>query len=808
MRFFVTELRYACRTLLASPSSTFVAVLALTLGIGANSAVFSVVDSVLLRPLPYQSPERLVILWEANPSKGIREFYVAPPNYKDWIEQNRSFERMAAFRVRPAILTGGALPERLEAASVSAGMFRLLGAPMELGRGFAPGEDEPGRNRVVVLSHGLWQRRFGGDRSILGRKMILDGGSYEVVGVAARGFRLLDSEAELWTPYTLDARELQERGFHTLKVIARLKPGVTLEQARTEMRAIASRLERQYPDTNQGWTVDPVRMRDQLVGAIEPTLLTLLGAVCLVLLIACANAAILLLVRASGRQKEIAIRSALGATRWRIVRQMLCESLVLATAGGVLGLAAAYGGVVALVALKPASIPRLEEISIDGRVAAFTFALSLLTSILFGVGPALAATRPELNEILKSAGRTAKSAAQNRRTRGALVVAEIALSVALLVGAGLMLRSLARLQSIDPGFRADRVLTMEVALPETRYEGMAVARFYQRLLDRVRRLPAVRSAAVARNVPLSGGDPSLNFVIENRPALSSAEQPRAKYRAVSAGYFESMRVPLLAGRAFEESDAENSPGVVIINDAMARRFWPGENPIGRRMKAGFDDAPWCTIVGVVANIKHAGLDAETQPEMYYPYLQVPPALMNFVEGSMTIVVHTAGDPAQIAAAVRREVSALDPDQPVFHVRRMQEILDGSVAQPRFRAVLLAAFAAVALALGVTGLYGVISYSVGQRANEMGIRAAVGASRADLMRLVLGEAARLAIAGALLGVALAALLGRSIAKLLFGVKPADPATMIAVPVLLLIVAMIAAYVPAWRAARANPVSALR
>ena len=554
--------------------------------------------------------------------------------------------------------------------------------------------------------------------------------------------------------------------------------------------------------------MDPVLVRDQLVGKIEPTLVTLLGAVCFVLLIACSNVAILLLVRASGRQKEIAIRSALGATRGHIIRHMLTGSLVLGLTGGVFGLLLAYAGVAALVALKPANIPRLDEISVDGRVAVFTFAVSIVTSVLFGIGPALAATKTDLNEVLKTGGRTARSAIHSHRTRGALVVAEIALSVALLAGAGLMLRSFLRLQSVNPGFRPDHVLTMEVALPESRYDGVRVAHFYQQLLERVDRLPGVNSAAVARNVPLSGGDPSLNFVIENRPALSSAEQPRAKYRAISSGYFRAMGVPLVRGRYFDDADGENSPGAVIINDVMARRFWPGEDPLGKRMKAGFDESNWCTIVGVVGNIKHAGLDAETNAEMYYPYLQVPPSLMSFVESSMAVVVKTSGDPTQIAAAVRGEISALDSDQPVFHVKRMAELLDDSVAQPRFRAVLLAVFAMVALALGITGLYGVISYSVSQRANEMSIRAAIGASRGDLMRLVLGEAVRLAVSGALIGVALAFVLGRSLAKLLFGVKPSDPLTMIGVPVLLVAVAMLAAYIPAWRAARTNPVAALR
>jgi len=805
---FFKDLRYACRMLWKTPGSTLVAVFALALGIGANSAIFSVVNGILLRPLEYPNPERLAILWEANPSKGINDFYASPADYRDWLQESRSWERIAAFRTHPSILTGGALPERLEAASATPGVFGLLGARTALGRTFLPDEDRPSHNHVAVLSYGLWQRRFGGDPSIVGRSLSIDGGTYQVVGVTDSRFRLLDTETEIWLPYTLDAKELKERGFHTLKVIARLKPGVSLGRARHEMQSIARNIELQFPDTNKGWTVNPVLVREQLVGNIRPTLFTLLGAVCFVLLIACSNVANLLLVRAGGRQKEVAVRTALGASQTRIVRQMLTESVLLALASGAAGLMLAWCGVQALIALRPADIPRMESIAIDAHVLLFTLAVAVATGLIFGAGPALTSTRGRVNDVLKAAGRSSMASVKARRTRSVLVVSEIALSVALLAGAGLMIRSFLRLQSVNPGFRPDHVLTMEVALPETQYKDARVGQFYSQLLGRIENLPGVQRAALTRNVPLSGGDPSLNFEIEHRPIPSGAEQPRAKYRAISGGYFNAMGIPVLKGRAFATSDGQNAPSVVIVNDTMARRFWPGEDPIGKRMKAGFDESPWSTIVGVVGNIKHASLDSETSAEMYYPYEQVPPTLMNFVEGSMTIVLRTAAEPVAMVNSVRDQVHSLDPAQPVFHVKTMEDFVHGSTAQPRFRALLLGVFAGVALLLAIVGLYGVISYSVAQRANEMGVRVALGAARGDLLRLVLGEGARMAGAGIAVGVCLALGLARAIAKLLYGIDAADPVTFIAIPILLLTVALLAAFVPAMRAARTDPAIVLR
>ncbi len=672
---------------------------------------------------------------------------------------------------------------------------------------------------MAVLSHGLWQRRFGGDAAVLGKPLTLDGNDYIVVGVTAPGFRLPDAAAEIWLPFTLDAKELLERGdkdaahasrsaLHTLKVIGRLKAGVSVARARAEMMSIARGLEREYPDTNAGWSANVVRMDEQMVGDIRPTLWTLLGAVGFVLLIACMNVANLLLAQSRARQKEIAVRLTLGAGPWRIVRQLLIGSLLLSLASGLLGLALAYCGVRALVALSPANLPRLDEVSVDGRVLVFTLLVSILTGALFGAGPAILAARNRLNEVLKAAGRSSMASVRTRRLGRTLVVAEVALSVVLLTGAALTIRSFAQLQGVNPGFRPDHLLTMRLALPESRYDGAKVGRFYGRLIDRVRNVPGVLLAGVARDLPMSGSDPSLNFVVEHRPAMASSDQPRAKYRAVSADYFAAMGIPLIKGRYFTASDGVNTPAVAIVNEAMARRFFPGEEPLGQRIQSGFEGSPWCTIVGVTGNVKHAGLDSETNAEMYYPYLQVPPSFMSFVEGTMTLLVRTGSEPAPMARAIAAQVQALDPEEAVFQVATMQDLVQGSVAQPRFRAFLLGIFALVALVLAITGLYGLVSYSVSQRSNKLGVRAALGAQKGDLLRLVLGEGARLAVTGVAVGVVLALALSRTLSKLLYEVKPNDPLTFVAIPALLLGVALLASYVPARRAMRTDPTVALR
>jgi putative ABC transport system permease protein len=808
MNSLLKDLRYGIRMLAKNTGSTLVAVLALALGIGANSAIFSVVNAVLLRPLRYKDPAHLVVIWETKLSKGIFQEFVSPPDYRDWIEQQRVFDQVAALRAQPAVLTGGQLPERVETALVSPSAFELLGVKAALGRTFFSEEDQPGRNRVAVLSYGLWQRRFGGDSGILGKAVIVDGNSFTIVGVTPPDFRLLDTPSELWMPYTLDAKELSQRGFHTLRVIGHLKTGVSQEQAAAEMRSIAGRIEQQYGDTNSGWSTKIVGLQDQLVGDIGPTLWTLLGAVVFVLLIACANVANLLLARAGSREKEIALRTALGANPGRLVRQLLTESVLLGLAGGLVGLALAAWSVSILEQFGPSNLPRLEEVTIDWRVLAFTLSMSVLTGIVFGLAPALSSVRSDLNSILKTSGRGTTGSRSRARWRNTLVVSEIASCVVLLAGAGLLIRSFARLESVNPGFRPDHVLTMQIALPETRYSGQKIALFYQQLVERLHALAGLQYAGIARNLPLSGNDASLNFVIENRPVQSSAEQSRAKYRAANADYFAALGIPLVRGRYFDRTDGEKTPGVVIINNAMARRFWPGEDPVGKRMKAGFDGSQWCTIVGIVGDVKHTGLDAETNAEMYYQYLQVPPELMGFVEGTMTLVLRTQAEPNSMVAAVRGEVQKLDSDLAVFNVKSMQDLVGGSLAQPRFRTMLLGVFAGVALILAATGLYGVIAYAVTQRTNELGVRMALGAQKSDVLKLVVGEGAQLAAVGIGIGLVVALPLMRIISRLLFGVNAADPVTFGATALVILLVTVAASYLPALRAIKVDPVVALR
>jgi putative ABC transport system permease protein len=808
MNSLLKDLRYGLRMLAKNPGSTLVAVLALALGIGANSAIFSVVNAVLLRPLRYKDPSHLVVIWETKLSKGILQEFVSPPDYRDWIEQQRVFDQVAALRAQPGVLTGGQLPERVETALVSPSLFELLGVKAALGRTFLTDEDQPGRNRAAVLSYGLWQRRFGGDTGILSKTVIVDGNSFTIVGVTPRDFRLLDTPSELWMPYTLDAKELSQRGFHTLRVIGHLKSGVSQEQASAEMRSIAGRIEQQYADTNSGWSTKIVGLRDQLVGDIGPTLWTLLGAVVFVLLIACANVANLLLARAGSREKEIALRTALGANPGRLVRQLLTESVLLGLAGGLVGLALAAWGVALLGQFGPSNLPRLEEVTIDWRVLAFTLSMSVLTGIVFGLAPALSSVRSDLNSILKTSGRGTTGSRRRAQWRNALVVSEIASCVVLLAGAGLLIRSFARLESVNPGFRPDHVLTMQIALPETRYSGQKIAQFYQQLVERLHALAGVQYAGIARNLPLSGSDASLNFVIENRPVESSAEQSRAKYRAASAEYFAALGIPLVRGRYFDRTDGEKTPGVVIINNTMARRFWPGEDPVGKRMKAGFDGSQWCTIVGIVGDVKHTGLDAETNAEMYYHYRQIPPELMGFVEGTMTLVLRTQAEPNSMVAAVRGEVQKLDADLAVFNVKSMQDLVGGSLAQPRFRTLLLGVFAGVALVLAATGLYGVIAYAVAQRTNELGVRMALGAQKSDVLKLVVGQGAQLAAMGIGIGLVVALPLMRVISRLLFGVNAADPVTFGATALVILLVTVVASYFPALRAIKVDPVVALR
>ena len=808
MKDILQDVRYGLRTLLKSPGSTAIAILALTLGIGANTAIFSVVSAVLLRPLPYQDPEHLVAIWNNKLSKGIRQQRISALDFQDFIRQQQVFDQIGALRAKPAVLTGGEMPERVETVAVSPSLLEMLGLRPSLGRTFAAQEDEPGKNHVAIISNGLWRRRFGADSNILGKPLTLDGSSYTIIGVTTPDFRLPDTPSELWIPYSPAPKELipDNRAYRFLKVIAHLRPGVTLAAANSEMQIIAHRLEQEYADTNSGFSVDVVPLREQLIGDLRPTLWTLIGSVAFVLLIACANVANLLLARAGAREKEIAVRTALGANPGRLVRQLLTESVLLSLLSGVAGLFLAYWGVSILAGLAPSNLPRISEVSIDWRVLVFTLVVSVATGVIFGIAPALASVTTDLNSTLKTSGRGTTGHRSRTRVRDTLVISEIACCVVLLTGAGLLIRSFLRLQQVNPGFRADHVLTMQISLPEARYSGLKVGLFYQQLIERVQRLPGAQTAGVSRYLPLGGSDASLNFQIESQPVVASADQPRARYRAVSPGYFSVMGIPLIKGRYFDQSDGERTPDVVIINEAMARRYWPREDPIGKRIQPG--EGKWCVIVGVAGNVRYKGLDAEIEPEMYYHYLQVPADLMSFIEGTMALVVRTSLDPGAMTASIRNEVRALDPDQPVFNVKNMQELVEGSVAQQRFRATLLGAFASLALALAAIGLYGVIAYSVTQRTNELGVRTALGAQTSDILKLVVGQGARLTAIGIGIGVVLALVLTRTLNKLLFSVGAMDPITFGATCIVILGVALAASYIPALRAAKVDPVTALR
>jgi putative ABC transport system permease protein len=810
MSAIIQDLRYALRTFVNTPGSTAIAIIVLSLGIGANAAIFSVAGAVLFRSLPYEDPEHLVGMWENNSSKAIKQWRLSPADYTEFLAWNEAFEGMGAFRAQSSVLTGGEVPERIETAAVSPSVFAILGMKPALGRSFASDEDRPDKNQVAILSAGLWQRRFGRDPNILGKKLSLDGGSFSIVGVAGSQFRLPGSQSELWIPYTADHKDFlpANRGVHFLSTIARLKAGFSLEAAQSEMRIVADRLARDYPDSNAGFSVFLVPLREQLIGDIRPTLWMLIAAVMVLLSIACVNVAHLLLARAGTREKEIAVRTAMGANPGRLVRQLLTESVFLAVIAGLIGLLVAYWGTWILAKLAPTGLLQGGEAPLDWRVLAFTLAVSIVTGLAFGLVPALSSTRSNLNLVLRSGGRGGTGQRTRTRLRDALIVCEVASSAALLIGAGLLIRSLVRLQEVNPGFRVDHVLTMRFSLPPSRYSGQNVGSFYQRLLNRVEGLPGVQGAGVCRYLPLSGADITNNFQIEGQPKLRDADQPRAYFRTASGGYFLALGIPLIEGRLFDQRDDEHTPKTVVVNRAAVRRYWPNENPIGKRILSGLDEDKWSTVIGVVGDVKHAGLDAETDPETYYHYLQIPPQAMNLAEGTMALVIRTSADPTAMTSSVRRELRALDPGQPVFNVAAMEEVVKGSVAQPRFRTFLISTFAGLALILASLGLYGVVSYSVTQRTTEMGIRVALGAQPESILRLVVFHAAGLVAIGLGIGIAVTLASSRIISRFLFGVSAADPITLGAASLVILMVALTASLIPALRAIKVDPATALR
>jgi putative ABC transport system permease protein len=806
------DLRYGLRLLIKSPGFTVVAVLALAIGIGANSAIFTVVNSVLLRPLPFKEPDRIVALWETNrklTSDFSNRMEVSIGDFLDWREQNQVFEQTAAFYHRNITITGTDQPEQVQGQVTSAGFFQVLGTKPAIGRTFLP-EDElnTGNNRPAVLSHGLWQRRFGSDTELIGKTITLNGKGYTVVGVMPADFKLqfpTTKNIELWLPMILNEKVERNRRSHFLYVMGRLKPGITKEQAQAEMDVLSDRLQKQYSETNSGIGARVVPLQEQMVGKIQLALLVLLGAVGFVLLIACANVANLLLARASGRQKEMAIRAALGAGRSRILRQLLSESLLLSIFGGAIGLLLALWGLDLLVSLSPEDIPRLNEVGLDIRALGFTLAISLLTGIVFGLAPALQSSKLDLNDALKEGSGRGTESLRRHRLRSILIVSEVALALVLLIGAGLMIKSFIKLQEVDLGFNPQNLLKMDISLPQSKYaKREQIATFYQQLIERLEAVPGVQSAAVIYPLPMTGDNSTTGFALEGQTLIPMGDRPSVGYRTTSRNYFRTMGVPLLKGRDFTTQDTEKSPRVVIFNQTAAERFWSGQDPLGKRVtfEDDKDGRPiWFEIVGIVGDVKHLRPDSEQEPVAYFPQLQKP----NFF---MHLVVRTAGEPLAMAGAIRNEVLAIDKDQPVSNIRTMEQLLSNTTSPRRFNMLLLGIFAGVALLLAGIGLYGVMAYSVTQRTHEIGIRMALGAQAGDVLKMVIGEGLRLVLIGVAIGIAGAMALTRLLAGLLFGVTANDPAIFAAVSLLLILVALLASYFPARRATRVDPIFALR
>jgi putative ABC transport system permease protein len=799
------DLRYGVRMLIKRPGFTAVAVLTLALGIGANSAIFSVVNAVLLRPLPFMEPERLVYAEGADLRDGSKGGSISPPDFLDYREQNHVFERFAAFQPLSFTLTGdGSESERISSARVSAGFFETLGvAPLAGGRTFLAEEEQDGHNAVVVINYGLWQRRYGGDPKIVGKTIALNGQNATIVGVMPAGFEY-PREAQLWSPIAFKTPATSLRRTHYLRAVGRLKPGVTLAQAQADITSVARQLEQQYPDSNTNFGLGLTLLPEWTVGEMRPTLLVLLVAVGFVLLIACANVANLSLARGASRSREIAIRAALGASRGRVVRQLLTESVLMAMVGGALGLLLAMWGVDLLVSLGPENLLRMKEVATDWHVLGYTLLISVLTGILFGLFPALATSKTNLTETLKEGGR-GTSGTSRQRLRSLLVISEVALSLILLIGAGLLIKSFLRLSQVDVGFKPTNLLTMQLSLTRTNYpkdEQRAV--FFKQLIERIESLPGVQGAGAVSELPLSGQENDTFFNIEGKPAAAfGSTENDANIRGISPAYFQAISIPLQRGRFFDEHDALAAPKVVIVNESFVRQYLPGEDPLGKHLIIDFGSEPFkAEIVGIVGSIRHSSLgQTEPSPEMYVSLLQAPPYGAN-------LVVRAAGEPTRLTAVIRNEVHALDKDLPIYNVKTMEQRISESASQPRFRTLLLGIFACVALLLASIGIYGVISYSVTQRTHEIGLRLALGAQRSDVLRLVIWQGMRMALIGIALGVVGAFIVMRVLSSFLFGVSATDPVTFICVSLLLAVIAFLASYIPARRATRVDPMVALR
>ena len=797
MNRLLQDLRYGLRSLLRKPGFTLIAVITLALGIGANTAIFSVVNTVLLKTLPYKDGDRLVAVW--GRLKQVDQVELSPTEFADYRERSRAFGQLAAAERANLNLTGAREPVRLEGQAVTANLFPMLGVAPLIGRTFTAEEDKANA-RVAVLSYGLWQKALGGQADAVGKTITLDGNTYEVIGVMPGAFQFPPpvtnyKQSEIWVPRSLENET--RRAAHNLFTIGQLAPGTSFAQARAEMDGIAKQLEQE--DSRRQGGVNLVPLQAQVGRQLQPSLLILAGAVGFVLLIACANVANLMLASASARQKEIAVRLALGASRWRIIRQLLTESLLLSLVGGGLGLLLAAWGSEAIRAAGADQIPRADQIAVDGFVLGFTLLLSVVTGVIFGLAPALQASRADLNITLKEGGRSG-SAPGRHRLRSGLVMVEVALSLVLLVGAGLLIKSFWRLVNVDPGFDTQRLLSVELSLTSERYaEELPRSIFYQQLLERLSTLPGVQAAAIVNHPPFSGRRGIDAFKIEGKPDPTGIEDtPLADARVISPDYFQMMSIPVLQGRAFNASDTRDSLQTVIINQAFAERYWPGEDPLGRRLSEG---EGWLTVIGVVGDVRQSGLDQEAAPHVYAPYLQAPLRRSG-------VLVRTSSDPLSLVTAVRSQVSAIDPDQPIYNVHTMYELIAGSMSGRRLNLLLLGVFALTALTLASIGIYGVISYSVTQRIHEIGIRMALGAQSRDVLRLILKQGMTPVVVGMAAGIAGALGLTRVMSTLLFGVTANDPYTFAAIALLLGIVALVACYIPARRATRVDPMIALR
>ncbi|MBA2584971.1 MAG: ABC transporter permease [Chthoniobacterales bacterium] len=814
----MNDIRYAFRALVKSPAFTIIAIATMALAIGANTAVFSLVNALLIHPLPYQAPQELVLLWEKFSGQGLEVIPVSVPEYLDYEKQTRSFTGIAAFDYANLNLTGGEMAERIQGAVVSPSLFPVLGIEPIKGRVFSATEFGEGRDNVVVISARLWQRRFNSDPQMLGKDISLNGRKFTVVGIMPAKFEFpiplfniqggqFSGQVDIWKPIAFTKDELESRGSRSYGVLARLKPGVTMAQAQAEINTINANWITQFPDNYSPPTrfgASLYSLHEQVIGGMRTALWILLGAVALVLLIACANLTTMLLARAGGRVREFAIRVALGAGRLQLLRQTLSESVLLAVIGGLAGTLLAVWGLDLLRAIGTQTVPRIAEANLDLRVLLVTLLVSVGTGILFGLIPALASGNPELTEALKEGGRGSTTGVRRNRLRNALVVAEVALALVLLISAGLLMKSFARLQSVDPGFNPKNVLTMELALPQLKYpRGKPVIDFYAEVERRVARLPGVRHVSLTSILPLSGSNSDNSFHIEGRPEAETKVFPDEEIRIVTPDHFRVLETPLIKGRFFTEADSADAPGVIIINQAMAKKYWPGEDVLGKRIN--FDDSDpqkiqWITIVGVVGDIRHRGLDSEAKPEYYRPHPQLP-------YRSMVLAVRSLQDPRALVSSIRRELQAFDPEQPLANVKTFEQITAESIAPRRLSVVLLGVFAAIALVLASVGIYGVMSFLVVQRTHEIGVRMVLGAQRNDVLLLVVGRAARLVLIGTAVGLLLAFFSTRALGAMLYNVAAFDLSTFALVTISLALVALFASYIPALRATRADPMIAL-